>query len=112
MPPYLAQGLSPEEASHLCRTQCRAMCCRGAIILTLRLAEVPILQQRAIEFGVELHVEPRPEGVSWVRFAEHPGDHCPMLDDATSACRIYKERPQRCRDFPEKLVAGCVISGG
>ena len=112
MPPHFMPGLSTEEASRVCMTQCRAMCCRGAIILTLKPEEVPLLQQHATELGVDLNVEHRPGGVGWVRFAEHMGEHCPMLDSTTSACRIYADRPQRCRAFPETLVLGCLISGG
>ena len=112
MPPHLAPGLSVEEASRLCRTQCLAQCCRGAMILVLRPEETELLRQRAREFGVTLDVEDKEDGTGWVRFAEHPGAHCPMLDDATSSCRIYEERPRRCRDFPERMVDGCVISGG
>ena len=112
MPPHLTPGLSTEEASRLCRVECRAQCCRGAMILTLQAHEVSLLQRRASEFGVDLTVESRPEGMGWVRFADHSGSHCPMLDDATASCRIYEERPQRCRDFPERVVEGCIISGG
>ena len=93
-------------------TQCRAQCCRGAIILMLQPHEVSLLRQRARKFDVALNVEDRADGTGWVRFAEHPGSHCPMLDDTTSSCRIYEERPQRCRDFPERMVEGCIISGG
>ncbi len=93
-------------------TECRAQCCRGAMILTLQPHEIPLLQQQSTELGVELKVETRPSGVGWVRFTDHPGSHCPMLDDATSSCRIYDQRPQRCRDFPERVVEGCIISGG
>lgn len=112
MPPHLAPGLNVEEASHLCMTQCLAQCCRGATILALQPHEVVLLKQRADEFSVTLMVEDRPGGVGWVRFTDHPGNHCPMLDDVTSSCRIYEERPQRCRDFPERVTEGCIISGG
>ena len=27
-------------------------------------------------------------------FLDHPGECCPMLDQATFACRIYEQRPR------------------
>ena len=33
-----------------------------------------------------------------------------MLDPDTWACRIYADRPGRCRDFPERLTPGCPLS--
>ena len=112
MPPRLVQGLSLEQASHLCMSRCGGMCCRGNLILVLGAGEINRFQRLAAELGIDTQVETRPGGEGWVRFARHPGEHCPMLENDTSACRIYEERPQRCRDFPETVVAGCIISGG
>ena len=74
--------------------------------------EAAPFQKRALDLGIALDIELRPGGAGWVRFADHPGERCPMLDDDTSACRIYEQRPQRCRDFPETQIPGCIISGG
>ncbi|MBI2856286.1 MAG: YkgJ family cysteine cluster protein [Chloroflexi bacterium] len=112
MPHYLAPGLTPEAATDICMNQCRAMCCRTPYILRLSASEMVAFKARAISLGVPLTIEPTADGVGWVRFSVHPGEHCPMLDDATSACRIYGDRPQRCREFPESLTPGCAISGG
>ena len=112
MPHYLAPGLTPEAATDICMNQCRAMCCRDPYILRLSTSEAEAFKAHATSLGVPLTIEPAADGVGWVRFSEHPGEHCPMLDDATSACRIYKDRPQRCREFPESLTPGCAISGG
>lgn len=112
MPPHLMPGLTPQAASHICMHQCRAMCCRGPLILRLSSQEVPAFQAHAAALGVALHITQSPDGGGWVRFSDHPGNHCPMLDDSTSACRIYHDRPQRCRDFPERPTPGCAISGG
>ena len=105
-------GLTPEAASHICMNQCRAMCCRGPLILRLSGDEVSAFKRHADSLQVGLIVIQAPDGGGWVRFTDHDGERCPMLDDATSACRIYEDRPQRCRDFPERPTPGCAISGG
>ncbi|MDA0734405.1 MAG: YkgJ family cysteine cluster protein [Chloroflexi bacterium] len=111
-PPYLMSGLTPESASDICMNQCRAMCCRGPLILTLTEAELRAFEQNALALGVALKVGKSPDAGGWVKFADHVGECCPMLDQSTFACRVYAARPQRCRDFPEKLTPGCAISGG
>lgn len=102
--------LPPEAASDICMNQCRAGCCRGPLILRLSGAEAATLKRRAEGLGVDL--QPGLSGGSggWLKFAEYPGELCPMLDPATFACRIYDDRPQRCREFPERLTPGCALS--
>ncbi len=112
MASYLRAGLDPAAASQICMNQCRAKCCRGAWILSLGQAETQVFQAKAEELGVEALVRPAADGGGWIRFSEHPGERCPMLDPATFACRIYESRPQRCRSFPERMTPGCAISGG
>ena len=112
MPPYRTVGLTAEAASHICMNQCKAMCCRGPLILQLNMDEVQVFKGHAAALGVDLAIVQAPDDGGWVRFSDHAGEHCPMLDDATSICRIYKDRPQRCRDFPQKITPGCAISGG
>jgi Fe-S-cluster containining protein len=111
MPPHLRVGLSPEVASNICMHQCRAMCCRGPLILRLSGQEVLAFKRQAAALGLALQISPVPAGGGWVRFSDHAGECCPMLDESTSACRIYQDRPQRCRDFPERPTPGCAISG-
>ena len=111
MPRRPMLDLAPAAASHICMTQCKAMCCRGPILLQLTRDEVPSFREHAARLGVEAEVAQSPNGGGWVRFSDHPGEHCPMLDDATSSCRIYDDRPQRCRDFPQRPTPGCAISG-
>ncbi len=111
MPPHQMPGLTPEAASHICMRLCRALCCRGPLILRLTRPEVLAFEGHAATLGVALQITQTPDGGGWVRFSDHAGEHCPMLDDATSACRIYQDRPQRCRDFPERPTPGCAISG-
>jgi Fe-S-cluster containining protein len=112
MPPHLMAGLSAEAAGHICMNQCKAMCCRGSLLLVLSSSEVNDFKERAESLGVEPAITRTQDGDGWVRFSEHEGEHCPMLDSLTSKCRIYEDRPQRCRDFPEVLTPGCAISGG
>ena len=111
MPSYIMPGLTPEEASRICMEQCRAMCCRGALILELEAVEVRAFRERAAALGVSARITARPDGGGWVRFSDHKAESCPMLDTDTNACRIYPDRPQRCRDFPERPTPGCAISG-
>ena len=111
MPPHVIRGLTPEAASHICMNQCKGMCCRGPMILTLTPEEVPAFQGRADSLHVPLVINLGPSG-GWLRFSDHTGERCPMLEGSTFACRIYKDRPQRCLDFPQTLTPGCAISGG
>ena len=111
MPPNILPGLPPEEASRICMEQCRAQCCRGPLILELTKDEAPSFCGHAARMGVEARVSARPDGSGWVRFSDYPGERCPMLDPDTNGCRIYRERPQRCRVFPERPTPGCAISG-
>lgn len=107
----LKGGITPEFASHVCMSYCRAMCCRGALVLSLSETEAGSFQERGDELGATVVLTRRDGGGAWVRFSDHEGERCPMLDPKTFGCRIYKHRPQRCRDFPEKPTPGCPISG-
>ncbi len=112
MPPHLMDGLSAEAASQICMNQCKAMCCRGSLVLQLTSDEVTAFRKHAAILGVAALITPTSDGGGWVRFSGHSGEHCPMLDGSTYTCRIYEERPQRCHDFPQNLTPGCAISGG
>ena len=103
--------LTPEAATDICMNQCRAMCCRGPLILRLSGDESSRFEEQAMALGLTVKVDAAPGGGGWVKFAEHTGERCPMLEDTTSACRIYQNRPQRCRIFPERPTPGCAISG-
>lgn len=81
-------------------------------MLELNPGEVSQFRVMASDIGVQADIIEQPRGSGWIFFADHPGQHCPMLDNQTSQCRIYENRPQRCRDFPERKVPGCEISGG
>lgn len=112
MSPFILPGLTPEDATKICMDQCEAMCCRGQLILELTAVEVSTFREEAKILGVEAQITQTPSGGGWVRFSDHDGERCPMLDGTTFACRAYDKRPQRCRDFPERLTPGCAISGG
>ena len=103
--------LTPEAATDICMNQCRAMCCRGPLILRLSGDESSRFEEQAMALGLTVKVAAAPGGGGWVKFAEHYGERCPMLEDTTSACRIYHDRPKRCRIFPERPTPGCAISG-
>ena len=111
--PIPAPDAAPAAAanSRICMEQCRAMCCRGPLILRLEPGEIAAFRDAAAGLGVTAHISPAADGGGNLLFLDHPGEHCPMLDDATSACRIYHRRPQCCRDFPRKPEPGCALSG-
>ncbi|MBS2027513.1 MAG: YkgJ family cysteine cluster protein [Deltaproteobacteria bacterium] len=108
----LAPGLSVEEASRICRDRCRAQCCRGPQFLWLGAEEIAPFRAQAAAFGVEARVVIERDGTGSIRFLDHDGETCPMLDAKTCSCRIYGSRPQRCREFPDRVRPGCAISGG
>jgi Fe-S-cluster containining protein len=91
---------------------CRAMCCQGPLLLELAEDELPSFVEQATMLGVKLEVSKGLQGGGWVKFSDHEGERCPMLDPHTFACLIYENRPRRCREFPEKWTPGCPISGG
>jgi Fe-S-cluster containining protein len=103
--------LDPATATHVCMHECRAHCCQGPLYLQLAAAEVAGFRANAAALGVPLDVVEAPDGSGTVSFLEYPGERCPMLDKASSACRIYASRPQRCRDFPDRPRPDCPISG-
>ena len=107
---YLLPGLTEETASRICRLGCRAQCGRGPQFLALSPDEAQSFAKHAADLGVSARIREVPGGGGQLRFLEHAGEHCPMLDEVTSACRIYADRPSRCREFPEKPRPGCAIS--
>ena len=107
---YLKPGLRLREANTICMEQCRGQCCRGALILRLEKKEVAEFKEMGAYLGIETNISVSRYGDAWVKFSEHIGDHCPMLDPDTSQCLIYDNRPARCRTFPEKPTPGCPIS--
>ena len=112
MASFLIPGLTVEQASRICMAECRAGCCRGPLLLELTAAEVADFKRRAVGLGLAVTIARRPDGGGWLRFADYPGECCPMLNPDTFACRIYSDRPSRCRRFPERKTPGCAISGG
>ncbi len=103
--------LTPAEASRICMDECRAMCCRGPIILRLQPDEVGAFYRAADRLDGTVTISRTDDGGGNVLFLDQPGEACPMLDRKTSACRIYDERPRVCREFPRKPEPGCAISG-
>ena len=107
---YLKPGLALRQANAICMDQCRGQCCRGPLILDLDKNEVAEFKEMAASLGIEPHISVSHYGAAWLKFSEHIGEHCPMLDPNTSQCLIYHNRPTRCRAFPEKPNPGCPIS--
>jgi len=109
---HILPGLSVDEASRICREQCGAQCCRGPQFLRLGIDEIAPFREQAAKLGVEARVVIERDGTGAIRFLDHENEACPMLDVKTCECRIYESRPQRCREFPDRMRPGCAISGG
>ena len=99
-------NLTPEEASRICMDQCRAMCCRGPLILRLEPDEVAVFHREAVHLGTTADISPAADGGGDLLFLDHPGECCPMLDQVTFACRIYEQRPRVCRGVSSPAGAG------
>ena len=112
MSKHIKVGLSTKEASDICINKCKALCCRDPYILTLLSNEIDSFTVMANNLGISLDIEISAAGEGWVRFSDYSEQSCPMLDSANSICRIYDNRPKRCRDFPDAVIPGCEISGG
>ena len=52
-------NLTPEEASRICMDECRAMCCRGPLILRLEPDEVAVFHREAVHLGTTADISPR-----------------------------------------------------
>jgi Fe-S-cluster containining protein len=105
------QERRPDAAStELCMGRCHAACCQGPAYLLLAAGEVSDFAAQGQRLGVPVRLRATAAGGAQVRFLEHPGDRCPMLDPTTFACRIYEARPGRCRAFPEARRPGCLLS--
>jgi Fe-S-cluster containining protein len=96
------------DPSDVCRLQCRAACCQGPLVLRLSAEEAARLTARGAALGVPVVIVPVADGAR-LRFTDHPDDRCPMLDPVGHGCRIYPERPARCRAFPEAPTPGCLL---
>ena len=106
---YLKHGLTVEAASSICIERCGAQCCQGPLILCLSEEERLVFKNKSDNMGTSLKITPF--GESWiVKFEDHQGDCCPMLDLETKKCRIYEDRPRQCQAFPSGPIEGCEIS--
>ena len=75
-------NLTPEEASRICMDQCRAMCCRGPLILRLEPDEVAVFHREAVRLGTTADISPAADGGGNLLFLDHPGG---VLPDAGSS---------------------------
>ena len=106
---YLKPGLTVEAASSICIERCGAQCCQGPLILCLSEEEKLVFYNTADR--TYIHLAMTPSGESWlVKFQDHQGSRCPMLDSETKKCLIYEDRPKQCRAFPSGPIEGCEIS--
>ena len=73
MASYLMPGLTGEIASRICMTECKAMCCRGPLILELTEAEIEDFEERAAPILPEKRAE---EGGSGSPITTASGARC------------------------------------
>ena len=93
----------------LCET-CKANCCYMQIELTIRdMLRMEIVTKAELRTPIEaLGKRLKQEGVIEHLFvkerifilAQTAEKVCPYLDPASCKCRIYKKRPEICRDYP------------
>lgn len=90
----------------LCANQCHARCCRapGYLKLTEREAE---RMARLAPLPITVFRVPGEDRLT-MHFSEN-GGMCPLLDDATSTCTWYGNRPVACARFPEQPNPGCLV---
>ena len=106
---YIKDGLTLEAANYICIERCRAQCCQGPLILILSKKEKLIFTRTASDLGISLNMTSF--GRSYlIKFEDHQGSRCPMLDSGTMKCMIYEDRPRQCRAFPVRPIKGCEIS--
>ena len=106
---YIKDGLTPEAASSICIDRSRAQCCRGPLLLSLSEEEKLTFDRKANDMNRPLRTIPFAR--SWiVKFEDHQGDCCPMLDMESMKCLIYDDRPIQCKEFPSRPIKGCEIS--
>ncbi len=106
---YLKPGLTVEAASSICIERCGAQCCQGPLILCLSEEEKLTFHHTGDSMCIPLVMTPL--GESWlVKFQDHQGSRCPMLDLETKKCLIYEDRPRQCQAFPSAPIEGCEIS--
>ena len=100
-------NLTPEEASRICMDQCRAMCCRGPLILRLEPEEVAVFHREAVRLGTTADISPAADGGGNLLFQDHPGECCPMLDQATFAWpHLRTEAAGLVPEFPRRRSLG------
>lgn len=87
---------SPQEAIGLLCGAC-GLCCNGALFASVQLQEQDnAARLEALGLGLR-----REKGASWVRLPCAAHDGC--------SCRIYAERPARCRTFECKLLQEVIL---
>ena len=75
-------NFTPEEASRICMDQCRAMCCRGPLILRLEPEEVAVFHREAVHLGTTADIFAR---CRRRRQSAVPGPSGGVLPDAGSS---------------------------
>ena len=95
----------------VCANQCGARCCRAPGSFSLDDDELARLAAHADRLGVRFttFVDPHWPG-------HHRADHgvnggaCSFLDRDTNLCRVYDDRPDACRQFPQTYEPECRLT--
>lgn len=93
----------------ICADECGAQCCRAPGHFKLTRTELVPLRQAANRLHVRFTVvaTAAPDTV----VADHAlnGGTCAFLDRKTNLCRVYEDRPDACRRFPERYEPRCAL---
>lgn len=95
------QSIRQVQPSWPCQKGCSLCCRRLAFPLALREAEWVYLSEgmALLSETIQAEVEEKIEALEFWSKEEQPHIVCPLLDEATGACRVYEHRPAACRMY-------------
>ena len=86
-----------ESLTNFCLEECKALCCRKGF-LVLKPDQVELVTQNRKEELIEKKLlKELPDGNFSLNMSNHD-IYCPSL--CNLRCKVYKDRPQACADFP------------
>jgi Fe-S-cluster containining protein len=98
--------------ANICSVQCGAKCCRAPGQVIVSRQEATKLKALASQLKVKLVLLSAPIlGHRLSLDFDKNGGKCPFLS-RENLCRIYEDRPEGCRNFPDRPTMGCLLNPG